>query len=96
MMSLLGPGVRKQQVNAGQRCIRYLVLQHVDGVVRNHPEVFDICPMRLDQAMAYAGLVNLYANEILVRVVDSSQHKRVAVAESNLKSAVSISTKYFA
>ena len=95
VMSFLWPGVGKQQINSGKRCIRYLISQHFDGIVGNQPEVVDICPIRLDQAMTHTWLVYLDANEILTWVVSGSQHKTVAIAEPNLKSPVSVSTKNF-
>lgn len=61
------PWIGKQQVYRLQRPVRELVLQNLYGIVANDAHVFKV--LDAEQAMTNAGLVNLDANKVLIRIV---------------------------
>ena len=58
--------------------------EHINRVVGNDAQVLDTCFMRLEHAMADAGLVDLYSKEISVRVRGGLFHQRLAIAKTDL------------
>ncbi len=61
------------------------MLQDLDGVVFDEPQVPDACAVSFQQAMPDARLVHLDAEEIPRGVLECLLHQRVAVAESDFE-----------
>ncbi len=61
------------------------MLQYLNGVVSDDPEVFKAGILCVDQAMADAWLVNLDAKKIELRLAGSVSNQRFPVAEADLK-----------
>lgn len=63
------------------------MIQHVDGIVRDDPEIADMRLARFYQAVTDTRLMDFDANEVGGRVFKCLLHQRIAIAESDLKSA---------
>ncbi len=92
-MPFFWPWVRKVNVDTVQGLGRKLVIHHVDGIVRDDPEIADMRLSRFYQAVTDARLVDFDANEIGGRVFKCLLHERFAITVSDLKNARRIARK---
>lgn len=92
-MPFFWPWVRKVNVDTVQGRGRNLMIQHVDGIVRDDPEITDVRLSRCHQAVTDAWLVHFDANEIGGRVFKCLLHERFAISESDLEDARRIARK---
>ncbi len=92
-MPFFWPWVRKVNVDTVQGRGRNLMIQHVDGIVRDDPEIADMRLSRCYQAVTDARLVDFDANKIGGWVFKCLLHERFAITESDLKNARRIACK---
>ncbi len=83
VMTFLGPGVGKKQVDSSQAVIRHLVAQHFNRIVATDADIFEFELANRDQQVTDARRMHLDTQEIDFLLVGGLLRQAFTVTESN-------------
>ena len=85
MVALLGPWIRKVQIDASKRRFGNLLFQHLQCIVNDQAQISYSSVMCLEETMADTWIVHFDSQKILVGVLRCLFNKRLAVAEADFQ-----------
>lgn len=85
VMTLLGPWVRKEDVNSREALRRQAGLENFYSVMTDHAYVAQLLCVDPEQQMAYAGTMDFHTQAINVGMLPCIGRKRIACTEAYLK-----------
>jgi hypothetical protein len=93
MVTFLGPGVRKVQIDPVERALRYLLLKNFNRVMGNESKILDSSLAGSDETMANTRLMNFYADKIPLRAFLGLLYERVTVAKTDFERSLGVTAE---
>lgn len=85
VVALLGPWIRKVQIDASKRRCGNLLFQHLYCIVKDQAQIYDSRVLCFEQTMPDTRIVHFDSQKILVGVLRCLFNKRLAVAEADFQ-----------
>ena len=93
VVAFLGPGIRKIKVDTGKRAAGHLVLQNVDCVVTNKPQIVQPGHVCMKHAVPDTGFVYFDAEVVPLAIICRLADQRLTVAKADLQHRIRVASE---